>query len=327
MTGANAISLRSTMYTLAHLSDPHLGPLPPPRLRELASKRVLGYVNWQRNRAGVLLEEPLTRLVDDLLARHPDHIAVTGDLINLALNAELLPARRWLATLGSAEDVSVVPGNHDAYVPGALSRAWQAWADHMSDDDKPPSTAGERFPYVRRRGPIAIVGTSSAVATGPFMATGTFGSLQAQRLRDALRALARQGLFRVVLIHHPPVRGSTSWYKRLAGSARFRAAIAEAGAELVLHGHTHRRSLQWIGEVPVVGVPAASNAGHAHGAAYNLFQIAGEPGSWDCELIERGFSATSAGIVETGRHMLYRSGRPILSTTVPATATAGAPSS
>lgn len=81
-----------TTYTLGHLSDPHLGPLPQPKMRELASKRMIGYVNWQRNRVKAHLEAPLLRLMDDLLSHEPDHIAVTGDLVNLALKAELAPA-------------------------------------------------------------------------------------------------------------------------------------------------------------------------------------------------------------------------------------------
>lgn len=301
----------SSAFTFAHLSDPHLGPLPEPRLRELASKRMIGYVNWHRNRSGSHLEEPLQRLVADMLARTPDHIAVTGDLVNLALKAEISVARQWLQALGPSRDVTVIPGNHDAYVPGALGRAWQAWADHMTDDDKPRSAAGERFPFVRRRGPVAIIGTSSAVATGPFMATGTFGASQAQRLTECLKALGHHGYFRVVLIHHPPVRGSTSWYKRLVGGSRFREAVRKAGAELVLHGHTHRRSIDWIGSLPVIGVPAASNAGHANGAAYNLFSVTGEAGAWDCEMVEWGLSGPTAPVAEIDRRMLYRNGRVI----------------
>ena len=38
------------MFRLAHLSDIHLGPLPELSFRELASKRVTGWYNWQRNR-------------------------------------------------------------------------------------------------------------------------------------------------------------------------------------------------------------------------------------------------------------------------------------
>lgn len=302
-------SAMSSVYTLAHLSDPHLGPLPQPRIRELASKRVIGFVNWQRNRVKLHLDEPLARLMEDLLSSAPDHIAVTGDLVNLALKAELPPAREWLAALGNHDDVSVIPGNHDAYVPGALKRAWKAWADYMTDDDRPLSAAGERFPYLRRRGPIGIVGTSSAVATGPFMATGSFGATQAQLLLDSLTKLGHEGAFRVVLIHHPPIRNATPWHKRLVGGSRFRAAIREAGAELVLHGHTHKRSINWIGDVPVIGVPAASNAAHRHGSAFNLFRISGEPGRWDCEMIERGLTNPTEPVYEIDRRYLYRNGR------------------
>ena len=41
-----------TVFRIAHLSDPHLGPLPTVRLKDLASKRLTGYLNYRRNRAG-----------------------------------------------------------------------------------------------------------------------------------------------------------------------------------------------------------------------------------------------------------------------------------
>src|SRR5258708_2385595 len=104
------------MFVLAHLSDPHLGPLPQPRLSELASKRLLGYLNWRRNRHLVHRAEVLDAITRDLRAARPDHIAVTGDLVNIALPFEFERARGWLGSLGSPADVSVVPGNHDAYV-------------------------------------------------------------------------------------------------------------------------------------------------------------------------------------------------------------------
>ena len=72
-------------FTLAHLSDPHLPPLPAARLRDLASKRALGYLNWTRNRHKYHRREVLDALVADMRAQAPDHIAVTGDLVNLSL--------------------------------------------------------------------------------------------------------------------------------------------------------------------------------------------------------------------------------------------------
>ena len=58
----------------------------------------------------------LDALVEDLQAQRPDHIAVTGDLVNISLVAEFAPARAWLESVGTPDHVTVVPGNHDAYV-------------------------------------------------------------------------------------------------------------------------------------------------------------------------------------------------------------------
>src|SRR5207247_1587065 len=102
--------------TLAHLSDPHLPPLPAARLRDFAGKRALGYLNWTRNRHKYHRREVLDALVADMHAQRPDHIAVTGDLVNLALEAEFTPAQAWLESVGTPQRVTVVPGNHDAHV-------------------------------------------------------------------------------------------------------------------------------------------------------------------------------------------------------------------
>src|SRR6201999_809380 len=105
-------------FTLAHLSDAHLGPLPRPRRRELMGKRLSGYLNWTRGRQHVHDMDMLARLVADMEAQNTHHIAVAGDILNIALKAEYPLARQWLETLGPTTDVSFVPGNHDAYVKG-----------------------------------------------------------------------------------------------------------------------------------------------------------------------------------------------------------------
>ena len=288
------------MFTLAHLSDPHLGPLPQVRWRDLASKRAFGYANWRGGRAASLGPASLRALIDDLRRAEPDHIAVTGDLINIGLPAEVEAAKAWLAELGDEGDVTVVPGNHDAYLPGAIRRFTEAWAPWMSGDDG--DKAG--FPFVRVREPVALIGVSSAVATAPLMATGRIGETQADALAETLDALGRDDLFRVVLIHHPPIAGSTPWHKRLIGGSLFRGAVASGGAELVLHGHNHVTSVAAIpgrdGPIPVVGATSASL--HAHGGrpggSYLLYRIGKENGDFVCELEERG-AKDAGGPVET----------------------------
>src|SRR4051812_31501957 len=99
-------TVENPMFKLAHLSDPHLAPLPRPNPRELLSKRGLGYINWLRKRRSIHRPEVLAALVADLKAQTPDHIAVTGDLVNLSLTSEFAPARVWLETLGNPHDVT-----------------------------------------------------------------------------------------------------------------------------------------------------------------------------------------------------------------------------
>jgi 3',5'-cyclic AMP phosphodiesterase CpdA len=145
---------------------------------------------------------------------------------------------------------------------------------------------------------VALIGVSTAVATGPFLATGRLGARQIAAMSALLAQEAER--FRVVLIHHPPHVVPKSRFKRLVDAAAFREAIASAGAELVIHGHDHVRSLAWIdsphGRVPVIGVPSASAAfGMDHDpAGYNLYRIEGRPGAWTCGVERRGIDADGA---------------------------------
>ncbi|MBL0372023.1 metallophosphoesterase [Rhizobium sp. KVB221] len=273
------------MFTLAHISDVHLGPLPDISFGELLSKRITGYVNWQRNRRKHLFGNTLELLVEDLYARVPDHLAITGDLVNLAASIEIDAAAAWLRSLGKPHDISVVPGNHDAYVPNAIDEAVFKWNSWMSGDEM--GEGDRRFPFLRIRGKIALIGLSTATATPPFMASGYFGSNQARRFANILKQTGDAGLFRVVMIHHPPIRGATANYKRMMGIRRFGAAVHIGGAELVLHGHTHLNTVNWLrgptdAPIPVVGIASASQGqgGRKPPAAYNLFHIDGEKGSW-----------------------------------------------
>lgn len=278
------------MFRLAHISDVHLGPLPAVTYRDLASKRMVGYVNWQRNRRRHMHDAVIGEIVADLKTSGPDHLAVTGDLVNLALDSEIDTARLWLETLGSPLDVSVVPGNHDAYVPGAFDKACRSWGAWMRGDDVNSPISRDTFPYLRVRGNIALIGVTTARATAPFMANGFFMEGQAARLTRILEETGRRGLCRVIMIHHPPVRDAVAQHKRLFGIGRFRTVVDRAGAELVLHGHSHLPTLHHLGRIPVVGVAAAGQSpGGSHPAAqYNLLDIDGDKDAWRIRLTRRG---------------------------------------
>jgi 3',5'-cyclic AMP phosphodiesterase CpdA len=296
------------MFTLAHLSDPHLPPLPRPRLAELANKRVLGYLHWRKSRHKIHRAEQVELLVRDLKTQAPDHIAVTGDLVNIGLLAEFAPARAWLHSLGAPHDVTLVPGNHDAYVRQSHAAHAAHWQEFMRDDAA--NAADLRFPFVRRRGPLALIGLSSAIPTAPFLASGRVGAEQIARLEEALAHLS--DCCRVVLIHHPPGRSHGGRLRSLTDAAALRAALARRGAELVLHGHDHVHALDWLsgphGPIAALGVPSASAAalgGHrVEPAAYNLYRIDGHPGAWRCEVVTRGLDAGADRVVELARRAL-----------------------
>jgi 3',5'-cyclic AMP phosphodiesterase CpdA len=302
------------MFVLAHLSDPHLGPIPTPRLTELINKRGLGLINWYRKRHRHHRADVLDTIVRDMQAQAPGHIAVTGDLVNISLETEFAAAARWLARLGTPEHVTLVPGNHDAYIRRMAGSAAQHWGTYMCGDPLPDPPLGEEkgtgFPFVRRRGPLAIVGLTTSVPTGPLMATGRLGGEQLARLAEILIALGREPLFRVVLIHHPPVPNRRHYMKRLIDGPMFRALIAEHGAELILHGHNHEQQLMWLdgprGRIAAVGVPSASAiiSTHDEPAAYNLYRVDGGPGAWQCEMIVRGLREGRDGITELMRQTL-----------------------
>lgn len=263
------------MFRFAHLTDPHVGPLPRPALRQLLGKRLTGYVNWRRGRHTAHCMDVLAALVKDLREQEPDHIVCTGDICNLGLAGEWSSSRIFLDGLGTPETVSFVPGNHDAYVPGSLAGLLLA-VDPFTRGDEP---GAHRFPYVRRRGPVAFLGLSSAVPTAPFIASGRLGRRQIEEAEAMLAALAREGLARVVMIHHPPhVRGAPAT-RNLVDADRFEAMIGRVGAELVIHGHNHVGSVAILrgpaGPVPVVGAPSASARGGivVHRAGYHLFSV------------------------------------------------------
>lgn len=259
------------------------------------NKRVTGYLSWHRHRRLVHDQRVLDALRADLVDINPDHTVVTGDLTNLALPAEFDQAIDWLSGLGSPENVSIIPGNHDAYIAAPWDQSFGRLAAYMTQNDGELKTEASSFPFVRKIGRIAIVGVSSAVPTRWFSAAGEIGKNQLERLRSTLKALGEEGYFRTVLVHHPPIDGSARVRKQLRDAKSFRTVIGDAGAELVLHGHNHRfdqgEVATPVGQAPVIGVPSAS-AFPRHGmkpAAYHLYRIGSTPNGWTIRMDVRRF--------------------------------------
>jgi 3',5'-cyclic AMP phosphodiesterase CpdA len=163
-------------------------------------------------------------------------------------------------------------------------------ASDASSSDKAEAAATAGFPYVRRLGRIALIGVSSARPTAPFLATGRLGAAQRARLEELLAELGEAGLCRVLLMHHPPLPAGQSRRRQLEDAAELQALLARSGAELVLHGHTHRSHFATLPgprqPIPVVGVPSSSAIGRRAGrrARYHIYRI-----------VPRGGASASAG--------------------------------
>ena len=281
------------MFTLAHLSDLHTTPLAGASPLAFLNKRFFGWISWNLRRGRIHRPEVVEALTEDLRHQGPDHVAITGDLTNVALEQEFIRAGSWLVRLGGPDWISLIPGNHDAYVSIDAERSWDHWAAYMrSDSDFPRTSTGDArapaandFPTLRVRESMAFVGVSSAIPTRLFRATGRVGTGQLRRLEALLRELGERDLCRILLIHHPPVDGAVSARRRLVDSAALRDVIRSVGVELVLHGHVHRTLWTQVegprGPIPVVGVRSASDIGHKETkrAQYHLYRIHGSTGS------------------------------------------------
>jgi 3',5'-cyclic AMP phosphodiesterase CpdA len=298
----------TTIYTLAHLSDLHATPVEPRGPLPLLGKRALGFLSWQVSRRHAHKPEVLEALIEDLHAQAPDHVAVTGDLTNISLEDEFPAARRWLERIGDPAWVSAVPGNHDAYVRVPRARAWDLWNEWLRPDDdwRGAAVPGTGFPSVRVRGPLALVGLCSAQPTLPFLAGGSLGAAQLERLEAALVALRARSLVRIVLVHHAAVPGMVSARRALWDAPALAAVLARTGAELVLHGHLHRQRFGALhgpdGEIPVVCVRSSSDCGSKpeKSAQYHLIDVESDGGKPRLSLRVRGLDPATGRFAAVG---------------------------
>jgi 3',5'-cyclic AMP phosphodiesterase CpdA len=256
---------------------------------------MFSYIKWRLLRGAGHRNEVLETLTEELSTTRPDHIAVTGDLTHMGLNAEIESARDWLQSLGGPERVTAIPGNHDIYIGSAEERFTRAWAEYLcSNGDEPSADRSialqDIYPALRVYHSVAVIGVSSARPCNPLTAIGTVGERQLQKLESILAATGAGGLFRVVLIHHPPLPGIVSWRKRLTDAKKFAAIVSKCGAELVLHGHahfpSHRNLAAATGEIPVNGVSSASawTKKRSRRAGYDLYRIEKRPTGWNVDL-------------------------------------------
>jgi 3',5'-cyclic AMP phosphodiesterase CpdA len=293
-------------FTLAHLSDFHLFSLKGVKVRDLLNKRIYAYLRWRTHRFTEHRTDILKALASDLKKTAPDHIVITGDVTHSGLVGEYAEVESQLRRLGLPADVTVIPGNHDTYVAAGGSSPLSRLSPYMASD--PPRRTecidpdlSHLFPTLRIRRHVALIGLSTARPCLPFLAVGRLGIPQIERLDRLLEETGRRGLFRVVLIHHPPGQGVVSWRKRLLDLDGLGRMLALRGAELVLHGHAHRGACGLLKgparAIPVIGVPSSTTFGRTleKRARYNVYSIPEGPCAEPFRVHARVYSPASGG--------------------------------
>ena len=288
---------------IAHFSDLHLLSLDGVGAHRFLNKRLSGYANLRFKRNHVHRSAYVRAIAQEIKRRNVDHVCITGDLTNLALEQEYELAKRVIEDdLGlDPRDVTIVPGNHDLYTRGALrsGRFTTYFAKYLVSDL--PELAVDigvgLFPVVKLRGPAAIIGLSSAVPRLPLVAAGALGRTQLEafaRVLDHPEVVRRTP---VIALHHP-VHNPQSWLKTmlegLHDADELWQKLDRLGRGMILHGHLHRRIQRRhatrSGSLHHVGATSASlqHEDDARMAGFNVYEIddLGNVGAVECEVFD-----------------------------------------
>ena len=180
----------------------------------------------------------------------------------------------------ASEKVTVIPGNHDAYVADVVVGGHLRAAVRLAT--RPRSCAPGRSP-TRLPGcatAVALVAVNTCVPTGDFGAWGEIGAAAADGAGERCCAPPSCGAARASCCC--TIRRSCTARPRTATCATgplLAELLARAGAELVIHGHDHRDERATLAgpagrSIPVVGAGSASYDGPSHRRSrYNVYEI------------------------------------------------------
>ena len=279
-----------------------------PGFADLRLKRVMGFINWKRGRERLNDMALLKRLVADLRAQRPDHVAVTGDLVNIGMAAEFHRAALWMETLGEPTDVSFVPGNHDAYVRASMPLLETTFAPWATSDDARREQGDLPVPARPRRDRdhrLELGGADRSLdGDGQARQKTDRGVRRTACAKPARRAW--RGSCSSITRLWP---GSRRRLRGLSDAPAFERVVRDFGAEAILHGHIHRQAVRSLpsraartvgGAVPVLSAPSAAAAARdpRYRAAYHLVRLDREGERWRVSARARGLAPESQAIGE-----------------------------
>lgn len=167
----------------------------------------------------------------EVVRDRPDAVICTGDLTMRGSAREYAAAQDYLATLQAP--LWLVPGNHDVpYYHHMLRRLTRPYSRFRVLD---AAVGGGLAPEG-----LAIVPLKT-VARAQFRLNWSKGRVSGSDLDAALHGLAHHGdaSLKLVACHHPLIGEPGGKSPSTRGGTRALAALARAGAEVVLSGHVH----------------------------------------------------------------------------------------
>ncbi|MCI0707272.1 MAG: metallophosphoesterase [Ignavibacteriae bacterium] len=260
----------SHSFKLVHISDPHLS-------RQFYREHIKSF----------------QRLLREIIERGCDHLLITGDIVSTADPDDYYLAREILLKfqLLSGAKLTVVPGNHDIF--GGPHRAVDilSFPRHIRTVDYykhldlfneafeesfegcVPLHVNQRYPFVKKVGPFAILGLNSvppwSLWNNPLGSNGKLDQLQVDSLKAFIGSEAIEGLIPIVAIHHHfndlASDGSPSnaiWRRiehktmRMKKRRRLMKLLRSIGVQFIFHGHIHRNEIY-----EMQGVQCANGAG------------------------------------------------------------------
>jgi 3',5'-cyclic AMP phosphodiesterase CpdA len=285
--------------------------------RLLFNKRMTGYANLLLKRGRVYRHDYLHAVLT-AAARAADQVVVTGDITNLSLEGEYAEARRLLDEVARSAEVTVVPGNHDIYLPQVHHD--RRFAHHfaaLQGNDLPQfelELPAGRFPFVKLRGPVALIGLSSAIPRPPFVSAGYLGHAQLNALGQLLAHPEVARRTPVIVVHHDPVDSRLwleQWRSGLIDARALRRALQPIAHGLLLFGHLHvRRHDRLTTAAGALEIVCASGAALDHPseqvrAGFNCYELdaAGRIVTIEAHVLEASSSSFRVTPLALGRSL------------------------
>ena len=197
-------------------------------------------------------------------AEVPDAVIMTGDLTAAARRREFTAACRWLVALGVP--VTVELGNHDM----PMFNLWERFTA--------PTRRFDRLERTVER-PLALPGVSivplRTATRAQLRRNWAEGIVRPHRLAEtqALLAQAAPEDLKIVACHHP--LGGSGHRHRTRGGGRALTALAAAGADAVLSGHTHEPFDVTVEGVRLIGAGTLSERVRLSPPSFNVLTVDG----------------------------------------------------